>query len=116
MAPGSSGQLTFDVLSDGITSPITGAAEFIAGDDTPIDWNSFKPDLQPALVPDDAWDAVFDNFTTIVGGTEEQYRAALDADATYLSQLGESTGDVQRLISLILKQADDFGAVTQRYS
>ena len=50
--------------------------------------------LQPEFVPNDAWDAIFTNFTADVGTTLGQYQAALDGDATYLSQLGRSSYDV----------------------
>ena len=43
-----------------------------------------------------------------VGSTTGQYVAALDADATYLSQLGESTGDVSRLLGFEILKADAF--------
>ena len=52
--------------------------------------------------------AVFANFAASVGSTTGQYVAALDADATYLSQLGESTDDVSRLVGFEILKADAF--------
>jgi RHS repeat-associated protein len=86
----------------------------IASPDTPFDWNSVKSDLQPPSVPNSAWDAIFANFTAAVGTTLGQYQAVLGANATYLSQLGEYTPDVNRLLSFELQKAEDFGAITQR--
>jgi RHS repeat-associated protein len=88
----------------------------IPSPDTPFDWSTVKNDLRPASVPADAWDAIFANFIARVGNTLGQYQAILDDNATYLSQLGEYTVDVNRLLSFELQKADAFGAITQRYT
>ena len=77
-------------------------------DSTPIDWSSQEASLRPSNIPASAWGAVFANFVASVGSTTGQYVAALDADATYLSQLGESTDDVSRLIGFEILKADAF--------
>jgi RHS repeat-associated protein len=88
----------------------------IPSPDTPFDWSSVESDLQPSDVPSDAWAAIYQNFTAQVGTTLGQYQQVLDNDATYLSTLGEYTYDVSRLLSFELQKADDFGAISQRYT
>jgi RHS repeat-associated protein len=80
----------------------------LVGDEpAPIDWASLKAGLRPATVPADAWDPIFANFTATVGTTVSQYQAALDDEATYLSQLGDYTNDVSRLYAFALDQGND---------
>ena len=69
--------------------------------------------MEPVTIPANAWNAVFANFTTNVGSTTDSYQAALDADATYLAQLGEPTNDVAQLVAYeINKAADSFSTTT----
>src|SRR5262249_20220734 len=35
----------------------------VADDSQPMDWASFKSALQPSTIPNDAWDAIYGNFT-----------------------------------------------------
>jgi RHS repeat-associated protein len=84
--------------------------------DSTFDWSSIAADLQPPNVPNDAWAAIYQNFTAAVGSTLGQFQQALDKDATYLSQLGVYTVDVSRLFSFELQKADDFGAISRRYT
>ena len=63
--------------------------------------------MQPSTIPANAWNAVFANFTANVGSTTDSYQAALDADATYLAQLGEPTNDVAQLVAYEINKADD---------
>ena len=37
--------------------------------DTPFDWSTVESDLQPPTVPNDAWAAIYQNFTAAVGNT-----------------------------------------------
>ncbi len=83
---------------------------------TPLDWNVTKEFLRPPEVPTDAWEAIYANFLTSVGGTVGQYEAALARDATYLSTLGEYVSDVTRLLAFEFTQAGNFGAITERYT
>ncbi len=77
-------------------------------DSTAINWPSQQSSLRPSNIPASAWGAVFANFESSVGSTTGQYVATLDADATYLSQLGESTADVSRLVGFEILKADAF--------
>ena len=79
----------------------------VTGDSTPIDWSAMESSLQPSSIPSAAWPAVFANLTANVGSTTASYVAALDGEATYLSQLGEYTDDVQRLFGFAINVAND---------
>ena len=83
----------------------------------PLDWSLMKTDLRPADIADAAWDAVYANFTSVVGNTRASYTAALDAIATDLSAHGDrTTGDAAALVHTLLQVADNFGAITARYT
>jgi hypothetical protein len=75
--------------------------------ETPFDWNAVKDQLRPPLVPADAWDAIFANFTARAGSTLGQYQALLRENATYLSQLGDYAPLVSRLLNFAIQQADN---------
>ncbi|MGO9809270.1 MAG: RHS repeat-associated core domain-containing protein [Isosphaeraceae bacterium] len=72
-----------------------------------IDWTSLEPSLEPSTIPADAWDAIYSNFTAEVGSTWGDLQSALDADATYLSQLGPAPYDLSSLLAFQFQQADD---------
>ena len=79
--------------------------------DSVIDWNSEKALLRPSYIAGDAWDAVFANFTAVVGTTLGQYQAVLAEDASYLDGLGEKAIDPSQLLEFELAKADDVLAV-----
>ena len=54
----------------------------------PIDWGSLKPQMRPPSIPADAWEAVWQNFTTAAGNTWSSYQSMLRKNAEYLSRLG----------------------------
>jgi YD repeat-containing protein len=114
LPPGASGTAVIDFTPTSLMSGENsgGLIQFNLGevpeDSTPIDWSSQESALQPSNIPDSAWGAVFTNFVASVGSTTGQYVAELDADATYLSQLGESTDDVSRLLGFEILKADAF--------
>ena len=114
LPPGASGTAVIDFTPTSLMSQENsgGLIQFnlaeVPEDSTPIDWSSQESALQPSNIPASAWGAVFANFVASVGSTTGQYVAALDADATYLSQLGESTDDVSRLLGFEILKADAF--------
>jgi RHS repeat-associated protein len=83
---------------------------------TTFDWQSIKPTLKPETIPDAAWNIIWTNFTNSVGTEVSQYQSVLAENATYLSQIGEPTNDVSRLLSFELLQANNFGVISQRYT
>lgn len=80
-----------------------------------IDWNSFKDNLQPPTVEADAWEAIFQNFRSIVGDTVVQWQMALGAVASLYQRTGEPTYDVDKLQQYLLAYSDQFGAISSRY-
>jgi YD repeat-containing protein len=108
LPPGYHGTITLEFLP--ITSADNDTFHFdvhvIDSQDAPINWEDFKDEMRPLGIPDDAWDVVFANFTSRAGETFGEYQSLLDQDATYLSQLGRSIGDVSRLLRFELLNAD----------
>ncbi|MGD8450865.1 MAG: RHS repeat-associated core domain-containing protein [Phycisphaerae bacterium] len=78
------------------------------GDDNPVavDWAALKADLRPPYIREDAWDAVWANFTNQVGSTWGDYVASLSENAVYLGGLGEQVTDIGKLLAFELLQAD----------
>jgi RHS repeat-associated protein len=88
----------------------------VVAENAPIDWNSIKNDARPNSISADAWDVIWNNFTGSVGNTAGQYQAVLADNATRLSQLGDYSNDVSRLLAFELQQAGNYGSINQRYS
>jgi hypothetical protein len=74
--------------------------------DEAIDWNEFKDEMRPSGLSDDAWDVIFANFTARAGDTLGEYQSLLGETATYLSQFGETTADISRMLGFELFKAD----------
>jgi RHS repeat-associated protein len=105
LRPGESGQLSIPLRSTATPGQDIHFSTQIADDTQPMKWASLKSSLRPNNVPADAWDAIYGNFTSNVGTTVGTYHAALAADASYLSKLGETTPDVARLLSFEINKA-----------
>ncbi len=73
---------------------------------TPINWSSLEAGSQPSDISSAAWNVIWGNFTAAVGPTFGPYQTALDNLATYFSQIGIYTPDVNRLFDFALTQAD----------
>jgi len=112
LAPGASGTIVVDYTA---TSSTASAVNFTVGQlatGQTINWASLEAGMEPVTIPANAWNAVFANFTTNVGSTTDSYQAALDADATYLAQLGQPTNDVAQLVAYEINKADDSFSTT----
>jgi RHS repeat-associated protein len=68
-------------------------------------WPGLEASLDPPYISADAWNAIYQNLTARVGTTWGQYQAALDQDATCLSQIGQPTNDVDQLFNFEVQQA-----------
>jgi len=109
LPPGYQGTLLIPYES---TTLVAGASinfslQVMTGDNTPMNWSSLESSLQPSYMSSTAWSAVFANLTLSFASTTETYLAAIDNEATYLSQLGEYTDDVQRLFGFAINIAND---------
>jgi YD repeat-containing protein len=87
--------------------PITFSVGVLQADNaTPIDWASIKDSLRPPAISAAAWEPIFTNLVAQTGNTWGSFLTHLDANAGYLAQVGESVGDISRLFSFAVHQAD----------
>jgi RHS repeat-associated protein len=109
LPPGFQGTIEIPYESTTLTqgAEIDFSLQVLTGDSTPMDWSSLESSLQPSYIPNAAWPAVFANLTAEFGSTTASYLGYLDNEATYLSQLGEYTDDVQRLFAFAINTAND---------
>ena len=73
---------------------------------TPINWSSQEASLQPSYISSQAWSAIWGNFATMVGSTAGQFQTFLDQLATYFSEIGTPTSDVNTLYQFAIELAD----------
>ncbi|MGA9378582.1 MAG: RHS repeat-associated core domain-containing protein, partial [Phormidium sp.] len=116
LPPGASGSFKLSFLATGEVGKDINFSASIAQENAIIDWNAIKNDARPETVPADAWDVIWNNFTGSVGNTAGQYQAVLAENATRLSQLGDYSNDVSRLLAFELEQAGNYGSIPQRYN
>jgi RHS repeat-associated protein len=108
LAPGAQGSITisFQPTTTAVGTVINFTVLELPAADTAIDWASQQEALRPPTISDLAWGGIFANFTANVGSTVGSLQAALDADATYLSGLGEGTYDVGQLTAFEIEKAN----------
>ncbi len=78
---------------------------------TAVDWGSWKTNMQPTSIPNDAWDALWANFLTEAGTTWGDYVRMLNRNATYLRSLGLDVKDLNGLLGFAFAQADSLNIV-----
>jgi RHS repeat-associated protein len=83
-----------------------------ADDPTPIDWNAMKDSMRPSSIAADAWNALFPNLVAQLGSTWGQYVTRMDADASYLADLGETVTDLGQLFEFEILQANGLSPVS----
>jgi RHS repeat-associated protein len=106
LSPGARGRFSF-TINPIVTNGTINFSLSEAIENETIDWSIVKTDLQPPEVSNEAWNIIWNNFTAAVGDTAGSYQKELANNATYLSQLGESTGDISRLVAFELRQASN---------
>ncbi|MBE7500773.1 MAG: hypothetical protein HS113_10790 [Verrucomicrobiales bacterium] len=84
-----------------------------AANPTPIDWNGLKDGQRPDYVPEDAWNVLWDNFTTLAGSTWGQYVAMLSRNALFLHRHGQRTEDLPSLQAFTFRQAEGFSPIAE---
>lgn len=73
--------------------------------------------LRPSTITTAAWNsAVLPNLKHIVGETNETFITALRHAANRLAPDAVETRDVGRLVAYLIRVADDFGAISQRFT
>ena len=80
-----------------------------------VDWNAIEDSSRPENIPVETWDVIFKNFTDEVGELAGQYEEVLAENASRLSELGEYTGDVSKLLSFELQQGNS-QAIFERFT
>jgi RHS repeat-associated protein len=112
LAPGATGSIVVEYTSTSSTASAINFSidQFTSGQT--INWSALQSSMQPSNMSAAAWGAVFANFTANLGSTTDTYQAALDADATYLAQLGQPTNDVARLVNYEINKANDVFSTT----
>ena len=114
LPPGATGSIQIPFIID--TDANSSNFELAEQMEMPLNWSAAEANLQPPDEPTAAWNAIYANFMADVGTTTASFQALLDKMATYLSQLGEYTGEEGRLMALEFQQAGDFGAIDQDYT
>ena len=100
---GASGTYTVKFQADNNIGAVNFAVNTLATGEN-IDWAAIKDSSRPADVSVEAWNAIFQNFVQSSGTKAGDFQATLDQNATRLSQLGEYTSDISRLLAFELRQ------------
>jgi RHS repeat-associated protein len=80
----------------------------------PIRWDDQYDDLRLPGLSEEGWSAIYKNFVAAVGPDTNTFTTAIDADATYLSQLGIYTTSLSDLLRFEMLKAGNFGAIQQQ--
>ncbi|HRZ36278.1 MAG TPA: RHS repeat-associated core domain-containing protein [Candidatus Paceibacterota bacterium] len=84
-----------------------------ANNATPIDWAALKNVMRPDYVREDAWAAVWSNFTALTGPTWGHYVAMLSRNALYLHRHGQRVEDLSTLQAFTFRQAEGFSPIAE---
>jgi RHS repeat-associated protein len=105
LTPGASNQFSFAFAPSG-NGLISVAVEQVNPNEL-IDWAKIKAEYRADydFIDAAAWDAIWSNFTASVGSTVGEFQAVMAENASYLSQLGQPTNDLNRLFEFEWKQA-----------
>ena len=77
----------------------------LQGSDQTIDWSSLESLAQPDNIDATDWNLIWTRFEDQVGSTTQSLIDALSNAATTLSQIGETTNDLDTLLNYELAQA-----------
>ncbi|MFN6540285.1 MAG: pre-peptidase C-terminal domain-containing protein [Nostoc sp. EkiNYC01] len=106
LAPGASGSFSFLFRPSTSNGNVNFNLNTVVLNNT-IDWSGIKNESRPIDIPVDAWNVIFDNFTTAIGNTTDSYQAVLNENAAYLAQLGNYTTDISSLLDFEFRQANN---------
>ncbi|MFN6579144.1 MAG: putative Ig domain-containing protein, partial [Aulosira sp. ZfuVER01] len=106
ISPGDRGSFSvrFVPTAAGTSSGIVNFSLSEAANDQTIDWSTLKNNAKPSNVSPEAWDVIWQNFVNSVGSHVGSYQAVLAENANYLSQLGNYTHDINRVLAFELQQ------------
>ncbi|AFY39932.1 RHS repeat-associated core domain protein [[Leptolyngbya] sp. PCC 7376] len=114
LPPGATGTYTVKFQPNPGVNNIDFTVNSLATGET-VDWNAIEESSRPENIPVETWDVIFQNFTDEVGDLAGQYEKVLAENASRLSELGEYTGDVSRLLSFELQQGNS-QAIFERFT
>jgi RHS repeat-associated protein len=75
-------------------------------EETPADWLALKAQMQPDTVRGDAWEVLWDSFTSLAGTTWGDYVAMLSRNALHLHRQGQRVENLDSLLAFCLRQAE----------
>jgi RHS repeat-associated protein len=104
LPPGATGNYKINFRADASNGNIINFTLSSLDTTANIDWNAIKNSSRPANIDSATWDLVYQNFVNSVSSNASNFQAVLDENATRLSQLGEYTGDVSKLLAFELRQ------------
>jgi RHS repeat-associated protein len=88
---------------DGIVSTF----DLTSGGSGPLDTSTTtKQADQPATVPADAWDVIWQNYTAALGSTTDDLGKVLQTDAAYFAQIGEPNLSATQLLNFEEQKAN----------
>ena len=114
LPPGATGTFTAKFRPNPGAGNIDFTVNSLATGET-VDWNAIEDSSRPENIPVETWDVIFQNFTDEVGDLAGQYEKVLAENASRLSELGEYTGDVSKLLSFELQQGNS-QAIFERFT
>ncbi|MCB1120520.1 MAG: hypothetical protein KJT03_03145 [Verrucomicrobiae bacterium] len=77
-----------------------------AQDSHPVPWALLETPMKLPSVDEDAWSAIWQNFTTAVGPTLGDLITTLSRNAVYLSRIGSEVRDMESLLAFELIKAE----------
>lgn len=80
-----------------------------------MNWDRLKDYCKPFFVGSEAFDLIWYNFLAQAGETVGQFNALLSDQATRLGRLGVTVVEAQQLMGFAMQQADQYGAISQRF-
>lgn len=94
---------------------ITFRVETYGEDDSePVDWSLAEGDFRVARMPEEAWATTWDLFRDEVGSTVGSLVGTLRRVARHLSDVGDRTTDIDRLLDFLILHSSDFGEANVR--
>ncbi|MEE8452755.1 MAG: CARDB domain-containing protein [Thermoguttaceae bacterium] len=107
LRPGSSGRISIESVAT------RGNMQFslttLVGDDTPVDWDSYKESARRDSIDPTDWDPIWDDIVANIGDTWEDYLDTLDANATRRGLQGLRTASVRALFGMEIDRALGLG-------
>jgi YD repeat-containing protein len=106
LPPGTSGSLDLVIETTNLSAATVNIAAGAVNPSQAVEWSDLAINQRPSYASASAWATIVANLSSSIGSTAGDLQAALDANATYLSSLGERTSDIDTLLGLDFLNAD----------